>query len=166
VVKCLNCFAVGVIIPVPKDKSGDLTDSKNYRGITLSPVISKVFELCLMDLYGEFSYSSDVQFGFKKQLSCSHSIYIMRKVVDYFVSNGSIVNLCSLDISKAFDKVNHFTLYLKLMKRRITPVCLCVLLKYVVCAQGVFYHLFCFLYTLMILFVDLSRLTWGATLVI
>jgi len=123
--KMLTCgrvpelFCSGMIIPVPKDKSGDLTDSKNYRGITLSPVISKVFESCLLDLYGEFLHSSDLQFGFKKQLSCSHSIYIMRKVVDYFVSNSSTVNLCSLDITKAFDKVNHFGLFLKLMKRGI-----------------------------------------------
>ena len=79
----LFCSGV-IIIPVPKDKSGDLTDSKNYRGITLSPVISKVFKLCLMDLYGEFLYSTDLQFVFKKQLSCSHFIYVMRKVVDYF----------------------------------------------------------------------------------
>jgi len=47
----------GVIIPVPKDKSGDLTNSRNYRGITLSPVISKVFEMCLLDLYSELLYS-------------------------------------------------------------------------------------------------------------
>jgi len=42
--KMLSCgklseiFCSGVIIPVPKDKSGDLTNSRNYRGITLSPV--------------------------------------------------------------------------------------------------------------------------------
>ena len=28
-------------------------------------------------------------------------------------------NLCSIDLCKAFDKVNNFGLYLKLMKRRI-----------------------------------------------
>jgi len=28
-------------------------------------------------------------------------------------------NLCALDLSKAFDKVNHHALYLKLMKRLI-----------------------------------------------
>ena len=88
-------------------------------GPTLSPVISNVFEMCLLELYSEILYSNDIQFGFKKQLSCSHSIYIMRKVVNYFVSNGSTVNLCSLDITKAFDKVNHFALVLKLMKRHI-----------------------------------------------
>jgi len=44
--KVPELFGSGLIIPVPKDKSGDLCSSKNYRGINLSPVISKVFELC------------------------------------------------------------------------------------------------------------------------
>ena len=48
--KIPELFYSCVIIPVPKDKSGDLTDSRNYRGITLSPVIAKVLEMCLLDL--------------------------------------------------------------------------------------------------------------------
>ena len=35
------------------------------------------------------------------------------------MSNGSTVNLCSLDISKAFDRCNHYALFCKLMDRRI-----------------------------------------------
>jgi len=123
--KMLTCgkvpelFCNGVTIPVPKNKYGDLTDSKNYRGITLSPVISKVFEMCLLALYREFLFSHDLQMGFKKNMSCSHSIFVMRKIIDHFVSNGSTINVCSMDVSKAFDKVNHAALFLKLMKRRV-----------------------------------------------
>jgi hypothetical protein len=42
-----NQFGRGIIIPLVKDKHGDLTSSSNYRGITVSPVISKIFEGCL-----------------------------------------------------------------------------------------------------------------------
>ena len=38
-------FGVGVIIPLLKDKEGDCNSIDNYRGITLCPVISKLFEL-------------------------------------------------------------------------------------------------------------------------
>jgi len=41
-------------------------------------------------------------------------------IVNRFVIAGSTVNLCAIDLSKAFDKVNnHHALYIKLMKRRI-----------------------------------------------
>jgi len=41
----------------------------------------------------------------------------MRCVVDYYVKFGFTVNLCALDIMKAFDKVNHYGLFVKLMNR-------------------------------------------------
>jgi len=42
---------------------------------------------------------------------------------------GNTVNLCAIDLSKAFDKVNHHALLLKLMKRNI-PITLLDLLEY------------------------------------
>jgi len=87
----------------------------DFRGISISSVISKVFEHCILDRYGGFLISSDNQFGFKKKSSCTHAIYTLRSVVDYYVNNGSTVNICALDISKAFDKMNHHGLFLKLM---------------------------------------------------
>ena len=37
-------FGIGVLIPIIKDRLGDTSDVSNYRGITPSPVISKLFE--------------------------------------------------------------------------------------------------------------------------
>jgi len=42
-------FCKGIIIPLIKNSDGDKTSSDNYRGITLSPVLSKVFELTLLN---------------------------------------------------------------------------------------------------------------------
>ena len=112
-------FGSGIIIPIIKDKSGDKTSSCNYRGITLSSNIAKLFELCLLDLYSSFLYSSDLQFGFKKKSGCNSAIYAARSVIEYFTKHGSTVNVCLLDMSKAFDKVNHHGLYIKLMKRNL-----------------------------------------------
>ena len=55
----------------------------------------------------------------------------LRKVFDYLTratSHGSTVNMCSIDLSKAFDRMNHYALYIKLMKRGF-PVALLVLLE-------------------------------------
>ena len=38
-----DSFGIGVVIPLVKDKSGDVSNVDNYRGITLSPIISKLF---------------------------------------------------------------------------------------------------------------------------
>jgi len=102
-----NIFSSGVIVPVIKDKHGDNTDMNNYRGITLSPSVSKLFEKCLLVKLGELLVVSPQQFGFQKKLSCSHAIYSMRPVVDYYRSGLSTVNVAFVDLSKAFDRVNH-----------------------------------------------------------
>jgi len=49
-------FGQGIVIPLVSDKHGDLCDSDNYRGITVSCVISKLLEHCLMNKYGSYLY--------------------------------------------------------------------------------------------------------------
>jgi len=91
----------------------------DFRGITKSPILSKVFEYCLLDRYGNFLTSSDVQFGFKKGLGCRNAIYRVCDIVDRFVELRSTVKICALDLTKAFHKVNHHAMFMKLMKRHI-----------------------------------------------
>ena len=59
-------FRVNLVVELSlvKDKHGDLSSSDNYRGITISPVLSKVFELCLFNKHEQFLVSSDLQLGF------------------------------------------------------------------------------------------------------
>ena len=88
-------------------------------GILISPVISKISEHAILIRFTYYFTTSDYQFGFKKNLSCSHVIYCVRNVVDRYVNNGSTVNICTVDLSKAFDRMNHFVLFIKLMDRRL-----------------------------------------------
>jgi len=87
----------------------------DFRGISISQVISKVFERCALSRYESFFVSSDNQFGFKRGLSCSHAIYTVKSVVNEYTGSGSTVNLCALNVKKAFDKLNHFGLFFKLI---------------------------------------------------
>jgi len=71
-------------------------------------------------------------------LSCGHAIFSLRKVVEHYVASGSTVDVCLLDLSKAFDKMNHFALYLKLMDRSVPVQLLSVLEKWLsVCVSCV-----------------------------
>jgi len=90
---------------------------ENYRPITLSSVISKLFESVVLDKFQAFMKTDDLQFGFKKGLSCSHAIYALRQGVEYFSNRGSNTYIASLDASKAFDLVNHLKLFSTLIKR-------------------------------------------------
>jgi len=66
--------------------------------------------------------------AFKKGLGCNHAIYTVRRIVERFIKGGNKVNLCAIDLSKAFDKANHHALFIKLMKRNL-PVALLDILE-------------------------------------
>jgi len=70
-----NQFGRGISIPLVKDKHGDLNNSNNYRAITISPVISKIFESCVLSKYEAFLFINDLQFGFKKYVGCGHALF-------------------------------------------------------------------------------------------
>ena len=100
-----------------RDSSKTLT-CDDFRGIALSPVLSKVFEHCMLDRFGSFLNTSDNKFGFKQLKGCSFAIRVVRNDVDGLTKCGCTVNLCALDLSKAFDKVSHHALYLHELIRR------------------------------------------------
>ena len=120
-----SAFRPSYTIPIPKlqDCRTKAMTTDDFRGIAISPVISKVFEHCILYRFGHLLKTIDNQFGFKKGRGCTNAIYTIRKTVEHFVDGGCIggstVNLCSIDLSKAFDKVNHHALFIKLMKRNI-----------------------------------------------
>ena len=52
----------------------------------------------------------------KKALDVDMLFYTLRNVINRYVEGGCTVNLCSIDLSKAYDKVDHYVLFMKLMK--------------------------------------------------
>jgi len=106
-------------IPLLKNVDGSRFTADNYRSITLSPVISKLFEMVLLSQFKDQLTSDSLQFGFKPKSSCSHAIFTCKTVIDHYVKNGCTVTVCALDISKAFDRVDHYKLLNILMDRSL-----------------------------------------------
>ena len=115
-------FKLGTIIPIVKDNQGNLGDVSNYRGITISPIASKIFEHCLKIVFGTFLSSSPWQFGFKKKSSTMQAVYCLKESVDYYINHGSRVFCAFLDASKAFDRLIHSGLFLKLIQKGLPKV--------------------------------------------
>jgi hypothetical protein len=64
-------------------------------------------------------------------------IFTLKSVIDFYVTSSSPVYLCYLDASKAFDKVNYWVLFERLMKRNI-PLILVRFLMVWFCSQEFF----------------------------
>ena len=121
-----NLFGEGVIVPLLKDKNGDVSSSENYRGITINSVIAKIFETCMLYKFNEYFYSHDLQFGFKRKLGCNAALFGAQQVFRYFTSRRSCVHIACLDASKAFDRVLRDRLLSKIRQRGL-PECFVLL---------------------------------------
>ena len=115
-------FSRGTIVPIIKDQQGNRSDLSNYRGITISPIISKVFEHVLKIIFHTHLFSSPWQFGFKKRNSTINALYCLRQTVEYYIENESRVFCSFLDASKAFDRLIHSGLFLKMIKNGIPKI--------------------------------------------
>ena len=121
-------FMKTIIIPLIKNKSGDTSNVNNYRPIALVTVASKILEIILLEMLTPYLNTTDNQFGFKKGHPTDHCIFALKNVIQYYKSNNSPVYSCFLDASKAFDRVNHWTLFRKLLNRGVPVILIRILL--------------------------------------
>ena len=98
-------FRSGFMIPIVKDSRGSHSDVGNYRGITISPVVLKIFEHVLKTIFSSHLSTSPYQFGFKKNKSTTNALHCLRETVNYYIENGSRVFCSFFDASKAFDRL-------------------------------------------------------------
>ena len=70
------------------------------------------------------------QFGFKKRSSTAHALHCLRETVDCYVNHVSRVFCTFLDASKAFDRLVHSGLFIKLMERKVPIVFLRIIMAW------------------------------------
>ena len=118
-----------VSIPLVKNKCGDLSDTSNYRPIAISCIVSKILENVILQRIEEYLWTTDNQFGFKAHHSTDLCVYALTEFIEYFKNRSTSVYVAFLDASKAFDKINHWLLFKKLVERQM-PLYLVTILCY------------------------------------
>ena len=123
---CFNkCIAEGIFPDalkiakvIPVYKSGDRKSPCNYRPISLVPIFSKVFETMVKDQVYEYLNQHSIllenQFGYRSGKSTVDAVESLINVVYEAFENKGFAQATFCDLSKAFDCVDHGTLYDKL----------------------------------------------------
>ena len=114
-----------VLVPVIKDKAGKISSKDNYRPIALASVISKLVEVIMCDRIEMYMNTNPNQFGFKRKHGTDQCIYVLKEIIDLYRRR---VFVCFLDASKAFDRVNHRTLFKQLGARGVPGYILRILI--------------------------------------
>ena len=119
-----DSLLMSILVPIPKDRRGNLSSIDNYRAIAISDLLSKILENIIVDSHIDFLHTSDLQFGFKVNSSTSMCSTLLIESIQFYTERKSPLYVLYIDASKAFDRLCHSDLFLLLLKRRFCPVTL------------------------------------------
>ena len=102
----------------PLFKKGSRNKPENYRPVSSTSVVCNLLETLIRDHMVEFLVKHKLintsQHGFLKERSCLTNLLCFFEEISKWVDSGSPVDVIYLDFQKAFDKVPHQRLLLKL----------------------------------------------------
>ena len=101
---------------IPLFKKGDPFDKTNYRPVSFLSHISKVFERIIYNQINEYiePFLSKVLTGFCKNHNTQHFLLKMLENFKEVLDKGNLIKTIFVDLSKAFDILNHDLLIDKL----------------------------------------------------
>ncbi len=107
---CPVSFSIGKILPIHKGKGKSKDDPSNYRGITLTSVLSKLFDRLLLNRIEVWASNSkgfphQFQFGFRKGAGAETAALTLLESIAYYNERNSPVYCVFLDNEKAFDRI-------------------------------------------------------------
>ena len=102
-------------------KKGDPVNPDNYRKITITVAMAKIFESILnARLYFKndaLLLDDPFQFGFTPSRGTTDCVFVLDTIINFQKSKKKPTYLCFVDFTKAFDYINRKALYYKLNKQ-------------------------------------------------
>ena len=120
----------GVVKPRLKNSSGNCTDHTNYRPIMQSSNLLKIAEFLILNILEEKIFINPRQFGYSRGVSTADATLVLKETIYQSINNNENVYALFLDLSKAFDRVDHFKLAHILLQKNIPPDIVWILLKF------------------------------------
>ena len=121
-------FCVGRITSVSK-KNGLCGEFQDFCAITTANSLGKIFEYCLLNRLELCSSFHELQYGFTSGGGCEKAVHAVWSVIEHVDEYGNSVYLSALDITKAYDRLNHCAVLLK-MKQIEVPVNIIIVFWY------------------------------------
>ena len=116
--KVPDIWVQALIYPIPKSSLNDPRIPLNYRGISLLPVISKLYTSALNIRLNNFAEGNDLivneQNGFRAERSCLDHIFVLQNTLNIRNQLNSHTFCAFIDFKKAFDYVDREALLYKL----------------------------------------------------
>ena len=110
-------------IIIPLYKKGNINDPKNYRGISLTDISSKIYGSIinnrLQTLVKQNNLTGEIQAGFKEGYSTVDHIFTLLSCVQKQFHKNRKLYVAFIDFEKAFDSINRNLLWPVLSKNRI-----------------------------------------------
>jgi hypothetical protein len=128
-----DCMKIGKVIPIYK--KGDRRKRDNYRMITVLPNINKIIEKCMYERLYEYLENKNIlnkkQYGFRKKSSTTYAVLNFYNEVYKGLAAGKKVGAIFIDISRAFDSLDHNELIKELEEIGITGNALKLMESYI-----------------------------------
>lgn len=123
-----NKFKTSFVSPIYK--AGDREDIENYRPISILSTIAKIYDKLIYNHLNTLTSPllEHNQHGFTTGKSTTTNLLEYVDFVSNNITNGAQVDSICMDLSKAFDRIDHNILLRKLHNMQINP-CLILLLK-------------------------------------
>ncbi|NRB82007.1 MAG: hypothetical protein HRU38_25700, partial [Saccharospirillaceae bacterium] len=119
-----DVLKLGKVTPIYKKGNSELLE--NYRPISTLPIFGKIFEKIIYTRLYSFLTSQNIlhknQFGFRTSHSTSHALNYSVSHISSALKSGKHVLGIFIDLSKAFDTIDHDKLLYKLDKYGIRGI--------------------------------------------